>query len=61
MAKRRVVQIAAATLNGRVPVVYALCNDGTMWAKIDGKWLRIEDVPERVQGVGWWGAWWWSV
>lgn len=43
---RRIVQIATYPMVGSTSV-YALCNDGTLWALHGRKdWTRLKDVPQ---------------
>lgn len=52
--KRKIIQITAATSghkNEMYPQLYALCDDGTLWARIFdwnsvAKWSRIEPIPQ---------------
>ncbi len=45
MGKRTIIQISV-----NQDVVYALCSDGSLWARsLEGfelKWTRIDDVPQ---------------
>lgn len=48
---RRIIQIAIdpSPDSGSTSVVYALCNDGTVWSRVDipGKqWSQMDDVPQ---------------
>lgn len=49
---RRIVQIAVdpTTADGIAPVIYALCDDGSLWSRHDlpGKaWERLPGVPDE--------------
>ena len=42
---RRIVQVAVS--GGETDVVYALCNDGSLWEMWDDhNWHRLPDVPQ---------------
>jgi hypothetical protein len=48
---RKIVQITAATAGDggeQWSVVYALCDDGTVWWKSSpsGRWEQIRDIPQ---------------
>ena len=47
--QRQVVQIAAAS-GQNVDVLYALCDDGSVWAiaplKVETPWRRLLDIPQ---------------
>ena len=48
---RKIIQIAIdpAPDCDSAPVVYALCNDGTVWSRLDipgKKWSQMDDVPQ---------------
>ena len=48
---RKIIQIAIDSnpTPSAAPTVYALCNDGTVWSRIDipsKKWSRMADVPQ---------------
>lgn len=46
MATRKVVQIATYPMVGSTSV-YALCDDGTLWALHGRKeWTRLKDIPQ---------------
>lgn len=48
--RRQVVQIAAAA-GQNVDVLYALCDDGSVWAiaslKTEVPWRRLPDIPQN--------------
>lgn len=51
--KRKIVQIAAATGGDggeQWPVLYALCDDGTVWRKpLPGSlWEKVSAIPQEV-------------
>jgi hypothetical protein len=42
----KVIQISATTDEDNDPVLFALCDDGSIWCKYeDGVWQLVEDVP----------------
>ncbi len=49
---RKIVQITATPgddVAGSADVVYALCNDGSLWElynEDEGKWSRLPDIPQ---------------
>lgn len=48
--KRKIIQVSVAPESDHYPeLIYALCNDGTIW-KLDIKygdgWIEIENVPQ---------------
>lgn len=55
---RKIIQIAAVyDLNDEMDVVYALCNDGTLWAIFPGSgmrtrnnWIELPKIPQPVTG-----------
>jgi hypothetical protein len=54
---RRIAQIAIdpTTSDGIAPVIYALCDDGSLWCRQDlfGKhWERLPGVPADDQEAG---------
>jgi hypothetical protein len=52
--KRRIIQIAIdpTTSSGIAPVIYALCDDGSLWCRPDlfGKrWEQVPGIPYHEQ------------
>lgn len=51
MGKRKIIQIAATCLSTSTrskKVLYALCDDGTVWQRDDNQgsnWVQIEEIP----------------
>lgn len=44
---RKIIQIAVAP--GDIDVIFALCNDSTVWEKgfnDAGQWLKVKDIPQ---------------
>ena len=51
---RKIIQIAIdpAPDCGSSSILYALCNDGTVWSRIDipsKKWSRMDEVPQSLE------------
>jgi hypothetical protein len=49
--ERKVIQITASLMSQGMHVVYALCDDGSMWKRVtdsdnESEWQRIEDIPQ---------------
>jgi hypothetical protein len=45
---RKIIQVAIDA-SGTPAVIYALCDDGTLWCRFDlegRQWLQVEDVPQ---------------
>lgn len=51
LAKRKVVQLIALPLQGQTwNELYALCDDGTIWQRIEPqKWSQSLDIPQPQQ------------
>jgi len=48
---RKVVQIATSSVPDEPDILYALCNDGTIWslnlgARTENHWQRAKDIPQ---------------
>ena len=49
VATRRVVQITATSAEDAAVVIYALCNDGTLWAIVNDRnpqWSQLPPIPQ---------------
>ena len=51
---RKIIQIAIDPApDCSIVVVYALCNDGTVWSRNDApgrEWSRMDDIPQHQEG-----------
>jgi hypothetical protein len=57
---RKVIQVAAVTPQQSPDVLYALCDDGTVWeremCRESSGWRQIEPVPQQPKGVTIWAS-----
>lgn len=44
--KRKIIQIAVSSCEDEEDVIYALCNDGTVFAHYGIKWNKLEPIPQ---------------
>jgi hypothetical protein len=48
MSDRKIIQISASALNDGNDVLYALCDDGTVWYTCDDKnWIQLAEIPQH--------------
>ena len=50
MSKRKIIQITAHYASGYGHMLFALCDDGTVWRKLDSErhglcWMKLPQIP----------------
>lgn len=52
-SKRKIIQITATSVEDEADILYALCDDGTlwwthpMWVGEKDTWIKVRDIPQE--------------